>query len=396
MFGRRGLVILSIAGLGLSAGTAAGQSESADSKAPSSPSLTPKAESSATPAPSAAGAKVEGGSAPVPANASVGDGQAPPPPTPADVEARDRAKQLYEQGVSAFREGRYSDAIDKLLEADHVMPNAAFSYNIALVYEKMGDERSALRWLRNYLRQSAQPNADAATVAKVRKLESALQSQGLQQVSILSEPPGATIQLDGRALGITPFTTEITPGIHRISLTLEGYESAQRDFELRPDRSTDVAFALVTRPQALPLAASSEAATMPAAKEIPAPILRPVPARSTVLSVEPSSSSRIRPLTWIGLGAGALLLGGSGVVELERRRQQGVAEDAPQTTYQPAYDGMETRKIVARVLLVAGSAALATGTTLLVIDLTRTKRSSTALLSGCGTAGICAAMRGRF
>lgn len=396
MFGRRGIIILTIAGAGLSAGTAAGQSESADSNAPSAPSVTPKAESGATSGSSGAGAKAVGGSAPVPANATVGDAQAAPP-TPADVQARERAKQLYEQGVTAFREGRYSDAVDKLLEADRVMPNAAFSYNIALVYEQMGDERSALRWLRNYLRQSTQPtDADAATVAKVRKLESALQSQGLQQVSILSEPPGATIQLDGRALGITPFTTEITPGIHRITLMLEGYEPAQRDFELRPDRSTDVAFALVTRQQALPPATGSEAATTSAAKDIPAPILRPVPPRSAVHPVEPSSVSRIRPLTWIGLGAGALLLGGSGVVELERRRQQGVTEEAPQATYQPEYDGMETRKVAARVLLATGSAVLATGVTLLVIDLTRTSRVSSAGLGGCGTAGICAEMRGRF
>lgn len=389
MFGRRGLIVLALVGAGFSSGTAAGQTV---------PNSSPEPKTEASSAQTDAGSKSPG----EPASASAQGGAAEGQPTtpPGDVEARARAKLLYEQGVAAFGEGRYSDAIDKLLEADHVMPNAAFSYNIALVYERMGDERSALRWLRNHLRQSKPPtNGDAATLAKVRKFELALQSQGLQQVSILSEPPGATIQLDGRALGITPFTTEITPGIHRINLALEGHESVQRDFELRPDRSTDVTVALVTRPQTPPPAVHAEATlppVSPPARQAPASITHSVPSRPEALPVESSTLSRIRPLTWIGLGAGALLLGGSGVVELDRRRQQGVAEDAAQVDFQSAYDGMETRKIVARALLVAGSAVLATGTTLLVIDLTRTKRGNLAALGGCGTAGICAEMRGRF
>ena len=80
---------------------------------------------------------------------------------------RERAKAFYEEGLKAYRAGKYSDAIDKLLEAERVMPNVAFSYNIALVYEAMGDERSALRWLRGYLRQSAAGTDQAATLGKL-------------------------------------------------------------------------------------------------------------------------------------------------------------------------------------------------------------------------------------
>lgn len=370
MFGRRRLVVLVLLGAGLGVRTASGQPDASKPKA-AEPIQTNKGPSEATPEQSSQG------------------------PAP-DSAVREQAKQLYEQGVAAFREGRYSEAVDKLLEADHVMPNAAFSYNIALVYEKMGDERSALRWVRSYLRQSKKSAAeDASAIAKARKFEAVLQSQGLQQVSIVTEPSGATIQVDGHALGITPFTTEIAPGSHRVSLSLQGYEPVQRDFELRPDRSLDVILPMVAqRPQ--PVSSTNEPTTAPAPVSATPPQVHVQAVQLEPTSPERPALTQVRPTTWVGLGVGALLMGGSAFFEFERRRQEDVAQRASQAQFQSAYDNMEGRKTVARILLVTGSAVLATGATLLVLDLTRSKRENSAWVRGCGDSGICAEMRGQF
>jgi tetratricopeptide (TPR) repeat protein len=303
---------------------------------------------------------------------------------------REQAKALYEQGLAAYRDKKYSDAIDKLLEADRVMPNAAFSYNIALVYEAMGDNRSALRWLRNYLRQSSKGSEETATLGKVRKLEAELQAKGMQQVSIVTNPPGATLSIDGQAVGITPFTTEITPGSHRAAVTLEGYAPTNQTFELRPDRSMDIEIALVAAKVTPIPVAPAPASAAPS---------KPAIARIEVASPPPVSdrpSRQVQPWTWISLGVGTALFGGAVYFEVKRRDAEDKAKAASQADYQTKYDKMDGPQTAARVLAVVGSVAIATGVVLLTVDLTRRGPTRTAALGSCATGGLCAAMRGEF
>jgi hypothetical protein len=179
------------------------------------------------------------------------------------------------------------------------MPNAAFSYNIGLVYEAMGDGRSALRWLRRYLRQSGNDKDQSATLAKVRKFEAELQARGMQQVSILSIPTRATVKIDGIAMvGITPFTTELSPGSHVASVTLDGYDHVQRPFELRSDRAMDVEVTLV----------ATKAAPGPAPLPGPVTPSKVTPAARAPLSTTPPAPEprpiRVKPWTWVTLGVG--------------------------------------------------------------------------------------------
>jgi len=326
------------------------------------------------------------------------------PPTPrtdttqTDEGLKARAKQLYQEGVAAYRAGSYSEAIDKLLEADRVMPNAAFSYNIALVYQAMNDKRSALRWLRSCLRQSADKQ-DKAALEKVRTLEAELQAKGLQQVTILSKPAGATLRIDGNALGITPFTTEIVPGSHSVTLSLDGFKTAHQAFELRPDRSIDVDIALETdlpKANAPPLPQSSPAKTL-ASDSPSAPIVVQPPSSSISPPPDTTPHSRsIRPLTWITFGVGAALVGGSGYFELKRASAETDARNASQLDYQTNYDRMKSHQTTARILAVGGAVALTAGVVLLTVDLTRSGPVKTASVRDCGIAGLCTSLEGHF
>src|SRR5262252_5469228 len=67
---------------------------------------------------------------------------------------RELARVRYRQGVEAFKEARFQDAIDLFLEADQLAPSAALSFNIGAAYEKIDQPAAALRWYRDYLRRA--------------------------------------------------------------------------------------------------------------------------------------------------------------------------------------------------------------------------------------------------
>ncbi|HET9934010.1 MAG TPA: PEGA domain-containing protein, partial [Polyangiaceae bacterium] len=170
---------------------------------------------------------------------------ADPPSDEALSEARrNEAKAKYQAGVEAYDKHRYKDAVDLFLEADKAAPSAALSFNIGRAYERLGDDTSALRWYRDYLRRSVNaPNA-AAVRETVEKLAVALSKKGLQQVTVLSSPAGATVTVDEQAVGVTPWTGELSPGKHQVLLTLRGYSDGAQEFELRPTEPLDLSLRL--------------------------------------------------------------------------------------------------------------------------------------------------------
>jgi len=55
-------------------------------------------------------------------------------------------------------------------------------------------------------------------------------------VSFSSEPPGATVRVDGGEVGRTPLTVDLTSGSRRVEVSLAGHGSASRRIEVVPDR----------------------------------------------------------------------------------------------------------------------------------------------------------------
>ncbi len=159
--------------------------------------------------------------------------------------AKARARLLYEKGVTAYREGRFYDAVDIFLETNRLYPDPKFSYNIGKAFEGMGNQPSALRYYREYLRRL--PDApDAREVeGHVHQLELALSQKGIQQLTVLSTPDGAIVRVDGQAVGVTPWTGETFAGKHRVVLEAVDYQRLEGVVELDPHRAQDFAFELV-------------------------------------------------------------------------------------------------------------------------------------------------------
>ncbi|HEY0467399.1 MAG TPA: PEGA domain-containing protein [Polyangiaceae bacterium] len=156
-----------------------------------------------------------------------------------EVVAKARARLLFEKGVTAYREGRFYDAVDIFLETNRLYPDPKLSFNVGKAFEGLGNQPGALRYYREYLRRLPEAPDAHEVESHVHQLEQALSQKGLQQLTVLSAPDGATVKLDGQAVGVTPWTGESFAGKHRIVLEAAGYQRYESVIELDPHRARD-------------------------------------------------------------------------------------------------------------------------------------------------------------
>src|SRR5688500_1147680 len=169
-----------------------------------------------------------------PAFAQAGS-NAPDPTTPEGKQAEGKAR--YERGAEAYAAGRFKDAIDLFLQADALAPSAALSFNIARAYEKISDDASSLQWYRDFRRRAPDAKNGPEVDERIATLEKALAAKGVQQLTVLSSPLGATVIIDDQPVGVTPFTGQFAPGSHKVQLSLRGYADTERKVELQAERA---------------------------------------------------------------------------------------------------------------------------------------------------------------
>jgi tetratricopeptide (TPR) repeat protein len=279
------------------------------------------------------------------------------------------AAARHHAGVAAFAKGHYHDAIDLFLEADRLRPSAALSFNVARCYEQLQDASSALAWYRDYLRRSDHPS-DAKQVARtIARLEGRLARRGVQQLTIDSSPHGATVLIDGKVIGASPWTGDLAPGAHSVDLTLPGFERVSQHFDLPRDHGLDIELALTREaaPQeSMPQAAQAEAHD-PASVDVEVPQAQTPRTFATVLP-QRGESSTLSTLGWTALAAGGAALGGALTFELLR---QGAEKDAQRETRQTQFAqdlrSMHARQTAARVLVGTGAALAVAGGVMLVV-----------------------------
>lgn len=287
---------------------------------------------------------------------------------------RSAAKDKFDQGVEAYKQQRYQDAVKLFQEADAIQPSAPLSFNVARSFEKLDDTSGALRWYRDFLRRSPQANNAAEVQAKVRALAATLSQKGVQQLSVLSDPPGATVLLDDQNMGITPITRDIAPGKHRLVLRLAGHADKPAEVQLEPQTPQDVSLKLEPAQQAVSGLNGGAART------------------GAALPVDRGPRFGVVPYVVMGAGAAGLL--GALGFELARRSADSTAGDAPQTEFQGHYDTMESRQTTARVLAGVGGALLVTGGVLFFVD--RQRKPAPAVALGCDGAGCSLVAKGSF
>ncbi len=304
------------------------------------------------------------------------------------------ARARFEQGVAAFDQGRFREAVELFKQADRLAPSPLHSFNVAKVCERMGDNPGALAAYREYLRRlpGAQNTADVRE--RVADLERSLKATGVQQLSVLSSPAGATVLIDDVTRGISPWTGELTPGRHLLALRLGGYRDKVSEIELPAERAIDVEVKLE----------SSVPAAAPPARETKAPLApsaRPAVSANLGARNEPPLAEQPprvpRWWTWVMFGGSAAAFAGAGIFEVTRSNLEDEARQAPvQTDAVDTYASMERHQTAARVFAGVGVLAALAGGVSLFFDVRHANTAPTDLAFGCASEGCSLAARGQF
>ncbi len=270
-----------------------------------------------------------------------------------EADARTRAKGFFEQGIAEYRHGRYAEALESFRTALETYDSPVFIYNLARTCDRLGDVPCALRHYRTYQRRVPRAKDRTEVVSRIQSLEAALASRGVQQITVLSRPSGAKLEVDGLAMGETPWTGELSPGAHGAKLSLAGHEELRVDIDVAAAAASEVTLVMSPRADAPPPVAPPAAAT---AQAPPAP--------------DVAQRRPIGAWTYVALSASVAALGGALICEqMSRDREQDVRTLAVQRDRVAAHDDMKDYQTAARVLVGVGVGLAAVGTTLLVLHL---------------------------
>lgn len=72
------------------------------------------------------------------------------------------------------------------------------------------------------------------------KIEAALPQATYATITLTTPEPGAAVELDGVAIGTTPGTFQVRPGVHAVRVTREGYATWEKSVAFRDGQSLDI------------------------------------------------------------------------------------------------------------------------------------------------------------
>lgn len=178
-------------------------------------------------------------------------------PADDDAAATARAKTLFTNGQKLYKAGKYADAIAKFEEAFKVKSHPVIYFNIGKCWEQLGDSAKALRNYRDYLRLSPDASDRQQVSDSIANLERRLREKGVQQLLIFAEPANAKIVVDGKDLGPSPASVELSAGTHALVVTAEGMDKVERNITTTLTRATEMTITLQAAGSTPPLASDA-------------------------------------------------------------------------------------------------------------------------------------------
>lgn len=145
-----------------------------------------------------------------------------------DAEGEERselAQLLADQGRRSLEQNNFETAARQLEVSYRLVGLAELLYPLGQAYTGMGEPRAAAERLEAYLERyeglSAEDRAEAEALLERNR-------QHFAEVNLLSQPPGATLHLDGRQLGTAPLDEPLIllRGDYDVRAQLEGYHEA--------------------------------------------------------------------------------------------------------------------------------------------------------------------------
>jgi len=133
----------------------------------------------------------------------------------------DEADLHFRLGNERVNAGDYRQALVHYLLSNRLAPNKNVVFNIASMYEELGQYPDAYRYYVEALAAETDPGRKSSLDAALTRI-----LPRIAVVHVTSDPPGATIFVNRRDLGprgVTPQTLAFAPGEYRILLSARGY-----------------------------------------------------------------------------------------------------------------------------------------------------------------------------
>jgi hypothetical protein len=338
----------------------------------------------------------------------------------------DEAKTYYEAGKQAFHAGDYLTAIRSFEQAYQAAPqHPEIAFSLAQAYRKQwvvdgdaGKLKEAVSYYRRYLEKVPQGGFREDTVQVLEELQPVLariEASGpiaaapvaaATQLMVTTQVKGANASIDGEPGKLTPHTSDVTPGVHRIHVVAPGYFDEDLEGQAVAGRLVVVEANLRERPAAVlvvtdpgaaievdghPVGTAPLAQAMdlhagrhliavgarghqPFAKEIEldrgeglkldAPLLATTQRKVAwwTLAASGAAVASGAITTWLALDAQSTAQG------LVAKQQVGAFTSADLASYNDARDRRDRYRIASIVLLSAGAAGSAAGLLLFYLD----------------------------
>jgi len=116
-----------------------------------------------------------------------------PPPDPKAAESKKKAKPHFEKARQAYRNGQYREAVSELEKAIEIDPGGKdLHFNLALVYEKLGEVDLAINAYKRYTELETDPQELEKTIQTIRRLEGAREElRKKEEPSVVPAPQDA-------------------------------------------------------------------------------------------------------------------------------------------------------------------------------------------------------------
>lgn len=168
----------------------------------------------------------------------------------------EEAKIHFDKAQTAYKLGKYAEAIREYEAAYRAMPDAAFLFNIAQSHRQQYrlDRRTkhlqkALTLYKSYLREMPlAPNKETVQkiIEELKSLLTAVEDQTQDEkkkARIMlrgDQAQGAQVTIDDKVAGTIPLSLEVEPGVHLVKVTKEGHEPWSTSVNVEPGGKLDL------------------------------------------------------------------------------------------------------------------------------------------------------------
>lgn len=221
--------------------------------------------------------------------------------TPAEQDARARARQKFAEGRAAHDRGDFKTAAELFEEAHRIAPHASVKFNAAIAWDHAGDlPRAADAYEAALDLGGLEENQATEASARLSALKLVL-----GYVSVVA-PVGATVSI-GHIQGATiPVRVHLQPGTYRAHAERPNGPAADQTVEVSAGQTATIRFEIENLP-----------APTAAPKIVPQPVRSQPPPMDHATAPKRTASSSQQLWGWIALGGGLALTATAIVLGME-------------------------------------------------------------------------------